>query len=186
MTYQPRTSTRAPRYAALAACAAIAVPAVDAAAQTAEPAPSPALVVIHAYYVPATGSVYRIKAPGLPDDCQGPATGAKQHVPFSWNQQGPAGPQGPQGIPGPQGPAGAAGTGSAMDPIILFDQINIAIDPLKPQTFTQACPSGRRVIDRGYLLLDPSGAPLANPAGVTVIGDAASAPAPSAFDRRAA
>ena len=70
--------------------------------------------------------------PGLPDECHGPTSGAKQsgakrHVQFSWNQQGPAGPPGPQGIPGPQGPAGPAGAGSAMDPIIVFDQINIAV-----------------------------------------------------------
>src|SRR5690606_31614934 len=52
---------------------------------------------IEACYVPATGTVYRIKAPGLPTACL-----SSSHVAFSWNLAGPAGPA---GEPGPEGPA---------------------------------------------------------------------------------
>ena len=69
---------------------------------------------IYACYIPATGTVYRIKEPGLRDNCTSP-----QHVQFSFNQQGPtgpAGPQGPAGPTGPQGPAGPAGATGATGP----------------------------------------------------------------------
>ena len=158
--------TAAPALAALLAVAALAVPAQRAAAQSTD-------AVIHACYVPSTGTVYRIKAPGAPDACYGPQSGAKQHVPFQWNEQGPAGPPGPAG---PQGPAGPAGTGGTAAPVLRFDQTNIAIDPTRVQSFRQTCPTGKRVLDRGYLLLDASGNPLVNPVGVTVIGDFVSAP----------
>jgi hypothetical protein len=62
---------------------------------------------IYACYVPSSGTVYRIKAPGLKDACNSP-----QHVEFSWNEsgaQGPAGPAGPTGATGPAGPQGPAG-----------------------------------------------------------------------------
>ena len=48
--------------------------------------------LIHACYVPASGTVYRIKAEGAKDACTG-----KKHVEFSWNAAGPAGPEGPRG-----------------------------------------------------------------------------------------
>jgi hypothetical protein len=55
-------------------------------------------------YVPNSGTVYRIKAEGLPDACRG-----KSHVEFTWSLQGPQGPAGPAGPTGPQGPTGPAG-----------------------------------------------------------------------------
>src|SRR3954452_11988420 len=77
------------------------------AALWAAPAAAQQSTTIYACYVPSSGTVYRIKAPGLKDDCNSP-----QHVQFSWNEagtQGPAGPAGPTGPAGPQGPAGAPG-----------------------------------------------------------------------------
>lgn len=50
--------------------------------------------VIHACYLPATGTVYRIKAPNTPAACRA------AHVEFSWPAEatpGAAGPQGPAG-----------------------------------------------------------------------------------------
>ncbi|HEU0079738.1 MAG TPA: hypothetical protein VFQ76_18915, partial [Longimicrobiaceae bacterium] len=81
----------------------IAISAGSAAAQT---SPSP---TFYACYVPSSGTVYRIKEPGLRDSCS-----ASTHVAFSWSEsgtgtQGPPGPQGPVGPAGPQGPAGATG-----------------------------------------------------------------------------
>jgi hypothetical protein len=76
-----------------------------AAAQSAPPAISPMdmPVVIHACYVPSTGTIYRIKEPGLPQQCTGPNQGPNQNVEFNWNQKGP---QGSPGDPGPPGPPG--------------------------------------------------------------------------------
>jgi len=55
-------------------------------------------------YVPTSGTVYRIKAAGLPDACR-----SKNHIEFTWSLQGPQGPAGPAGPTGPQGPTGPAG-----------------------------------------------------------------------------
>ena len=58
-------------------------------------------------YVPASGTVYRIKADGLPDTCR-----SKNHVEFTWSLQGApgaTGQTGPAGPSGPQGPVGPAG-----------------------------------------------------------------------------
>ncbi len=71
--------------------------------------------LMHACYVPLTGTVYRIKANGTPSECTKPKGSSpkhQEHVEFSFNltgPMGPAGPQGPQGEVGPAGPAGAAG-----------------------------------------------------------------------------
>jgi hypothetical protein len=56
---------------------------------------------IDACYVPASGTIYRVKAPNTPAACLSAA-----HVPFSWNRQGPKGDKGEKGEPG-----GAAGIG---------------------------------------------------------------------------
>jgi hypothetical protein len=152
----------------MVAAACLAVPAGRAAAQAAaEPG------VIYACYVPATGTVYRIRAEGLPDACGASKVNGRvqPHVPFQWNEQGPVGPQGP------------AGAGAALDPKVVFFQRNVPIDPTAVFTISQTCPTGRRVLDRGYLLLDASGEPLANPVGVTVVGDEYTQPSPSGFDR---
>src|SRR6266545_2681587 len=62
---------------------------------------------LHACYVPASGTVYRIREPGLSSTCLGTS-----HVLFNWaagGQPGATGPTGPQGSTGLAGPAGSAG-----------------------------------------------------------------------------
>jgi hypothetical protein len=60
--------------------------------------------VIHACYVPASGTLYRV------DTADGRQTCAShEHVLFSWNAQGIQGPQGTQGETGPPGSQGAQG-----------------------------------------------------------------------------
>jgi len=83
---------------ALAAASFVAPGARDAAAQTSPPD------TIRACYVPATGTIYRIGAPGLPSTCF-----SREHVEFWWNRVAPAGPQGPEGPAGPPGPPGPEG-----------------------------------------------------------------------------
>lgn len=60
--------------------------------------------VLYACYVPASGTVYRIKEPGTPDACRSP-----RHVEFNWNEAGPQGPSGPPGPTGDQGDDGLPG-----------------------------------------------------------------------------
>ena len=60
--------------------------------------------VITSCYVPASGSVYRIKTPGGPTTCQSP-----KHVEFTWNSQGIQGEKGDKGETGAQGPQGLKG-----------------------------------------------------------------------------
>ena len=69
--------------AVIASILPLAAPAVAAA----QPATPPA--TIEACYVPASGTIYRINAPGAPSACHSPA-----HVRFAWNQQGVPGPAG--------------------------------------------------------------------------------------------
>lgn len=93
----------------VAAALAAAVSAVEAQTTT-DP--------IYACYVPASGTVYRIKIVGGKDSCTSP-----QHVEFSWNEKGiqgdpgPQGPQGDRGEIGPQGPAGPQGEEGPEGPI---------------------------------------------------------------------
>jgi len=112
---------------------AIAIPIAAsltfAGSARAQGAPADTIV---ACYVPASGTVYRIQAAGLPTACL-----AAEHVRFAWAQRGPegsagpqgpkgdvgpVGPQGPEGIPGatgaagPQGPMGPAGPAGAVGP----------------------------------------------------------------------
>lgn len=94
-----------PAALAIAALAATA-PALRAQAAASDPN------VIHACYVPTSGTVYRIRTPDTRPTCASSA-----HIEFFFNQtgpQGPAGPAGPQGETGPAGPAGPTGaTGPA-------------------------------------------------------------------------
>jgi hypothetical protein len=71
-------------------------------------AQEPAPVVLHACYIPALGVTYRIKDAGLPTDCVG-----KNHVAFSWNQQGQKGDKGDKGDTGETGEAGPPGLTAA-------------------------------------------------------------------------
>ena len=59
--------------------------------------------ILYACYNPS-GSVYRIKAEGLPDECNG-----KKHVEFSWNSEGLPGPPGADGEKGEKGEDGEDG-----------------------------------------------------------------------------
>ena len=104
----PRTT----RLATLLAAALAALDGTTLGAQTTPPgAPAaPAAIAearIEACYVPASGTIYRIKAPNAPAACL-----SAVHVPFTWNQQGPAGvpgAAGPHGAPGPKGDKGDKG-----------------------------------------------------------------------------
>lgn len=83
-----------------------------AALITVHPRPAESQTVadsLHGCYVPASGTVYRIRTANVPTDCVDAA-----HVKFSWNARGPEGPAGAKGETGPAGPAGAKGdTGPA-------------------------------------------------------------------------
>jgi trimeric autotransporter adhesin len=75
-------STQVPSHGmlGLVAAAAALLLAIDSAPSSAQEP-----TVFFACYVPSTGTVYRIKEPGLPEKCAGPASGGKQaHVEFSW------------------------------------------------------------------------------------------------------
>lgn len=73
--------------------------------------------IIHACYIPASGTVYRIEEPGLKEDCN-----SHHHIAFEWNSQGiqgvqgPVGPAGPTGATGPIGPQGPIGLTGATGP----------------------------------------------------------------------
>lgn len=67
-----------------------------------------------ACFVPASGTIYRIGIPGLPQNCL-----STNHVRFSWHLRGPqgmAGPAGVQGAPGNAGPAGPVGAVGSVGP----------------------------------------------------------------------
>src|SRR5690606_16891181 len=70
-----------------------------------------ASAVLHACYVPASGTVYRIGVSGAPATCLDPT-----HVAFSWSVAGPQGPAGPQGLQGAAGPAGPTGPAGPQGP----------------------------------------------------------------------
>lgn len=73
-------------------------------AATTDAAAQEATQTLRACYVPGTGTIYRIGAPGLPSSCLSDA-----HVEFTWNAQGAAGEPGPAGPPGPPGSRGRPG-----------------------------------------------------------------------------
>src|SRR5687767_2383602 len=76
-------------------------------AQDAPPSGSSSTEVF-ACYMPTSGTMYRIKLPGLAQNCLAP-----DHIIFSWREgtpeTGSVGPVGPQGPAGPQGVAGVQG-----------------------------------------------------------------------------
>ena len=100
--------------------------------------------VLYACYEPS-GKVYRIKEPGLPDDCKSTA-----HVPFDWNQQGPPGPQGDKGDPGEPGPPGPAGP---HEVVTVSEQTTLG--PLFVGEKLLSCPTDYTAISGGYLLISP-------------------------------
>lgn len=83
--------------------------------------------VLYGCYVPASGTVYRIKADGLPSDCR-----SKNHVQFTWSLSGPL-----------SGRALVVGSGSAA--------------PNSIGSGTATCPAGKKVIGGGFRgLLGPT------------------------------
>ena len=131
----PETSLRTPSawFGPLAVGAAlIALGAAPAAAQS----------VLYGCYVPSSGTVYRIKGAGLPDECRSP-----QHVQFTWSLQGPAGPQGPTGPQGPQGVPGPAGGLSGHE--VVTSPINVAPGNVLLGHAAE-CPTGKRVVGGGF------------------------------------
>jgi hypothetical protein len=87
-------------------------------------------------YVPNSGTVYRIKAAGLPDACR-----SKQHVEFTWSLQGPQGPAGPSGPTGPQGATGPAG-GLVRTAVRVVQEPTQAIPPGGTGQAKADCPAG--------------------------------------------
>lgn len=109
-----RRGLRSPGNLTLALLGVVALLSSSAplAAQTTQPD------LMYACYVPLTGTVYRIKTAGAPDECSRPksptaADRLRDHVQFTFNAMGPAGPIGPAG---PQGEAGPAGTQGEVGP----------------------------------------------------------------------
>jgi len=121
-----RRGLRSPGNASfLAIVSALALVASMSAPLAAQTAPAD---VMYACYVPMTGTVYRIKAPGTPAECTRPRSNngigddedrrrRQEHVQFAFNAtgaMGPVGPAGPQGEVGPMGPAGTVGAAGAQ------------------------------------------------------------------------
>src|SRR5688572_10054975 len=87
--------------------AALALAGVSAMAFLADPSAAAQTTsgdTVYACYVPLTGTVYRIKAPGAPTECfqlRGHRRDdeLRSHVPFNWSKSG-------AGVVGPMGPAG--------------------------------------------------------------------------------
>lgn len=151
---------------------ALIIPAANAEGQATP-------VIIYACYVPQTGAVYRIKAPGTPDACTN-----QKHVQFSWNQEGPVGPVGPAGptgasgatgstgaagvtgaqgstgstgAAGPTGATGAAGAQGSTGPQgtsgvsgYSFSQDIFVVIPPGEQNKAFYCPGGKAVLSGGY------------------------------------
>ncbi len=90
--------------------------------------------VLYACYNPS-GSVYRIKEPGLPDACH-----SGRHVEFSWNEQGP---QGPPGDPGESGPPG----------VVSFHMQVSTVQTVNPSSLGDVsvyCPDGEVATGGGF------------------------------------
>src|SRR5688572_10433689 len=95
--------------------APLAVQAQDA------PPPVSSSTEVFACYMPTSGTMYRIKLPGLAQNCLAP-----DHIIFSWREgtpetgsvgpMGPQGPAGPQGAPGAQGDVGPSGPAGPVGP----------------------------------------------------------------------
>jgi hypothetical protein len=87
----------------------------------------------HACYVPGSGTVYRIKEPGLRQECSSP-----NHVAFSWK---------PEGEPGTDGVLGytiVTSDSGAITPEFLFGGRSAD------------CPSGKRVLGGGASITTPN------------------------------
>jgi hypothetical protein len=89
--------------------------AAQSAPEIVQSASNPLPTVIHACYVPNTGTIYRIKETDLKQTCT-----SNKHIEFGWNQEGIQGEQGEKGDTGEKGEQGdkgdkgADGTGLAL------------------------------------------------------------------------
>ena len=109
--------------------------------------------VFHACFVPASGTVYRIRAEGLREDCA-----SDEHVEFSWDAAGPEGPQGPEGPEGPEGPQGPEGPEGPQGPAgqdgvsgrEVVVGTTLVIDPGETGTHSVSCPTGTVPIGGGF------------------------------------
>src|SRR5687767_9584415 len=86
-----------PATAILAAVSALALSMSVSAPLSAQTTTDPTM---YACYVPLTGTVYRIKTSGAPDECYQPkgkhiGTIRQDHVQFAFNEKGNVGPMGP-------------------------------------------------------------------------------------------
>lgn len=135
------------------ACAGILTGGGSAVAQTGDP-----VQVMYACYVPASGTVYRIKATDLKPQCASP-----QHVQFSWQAQGPKGEPGAQGPVGPQGPQGPAGTDGTLSQMHITMFYLGILAPGSMVSKSYACAAGERVV--GSLLDDAAPVTFDGPVG---------------------
>lgn len=137
--------------------------------------------VIHACYVPQSGTLYRIKATDPSETCKSP-----QHVAIQWNitgaegppgiagpagptgPVGPAGPEGPVGPVGPQGetgPTGPAGAKGPTGPSGANGVVGIEVVEVKKQNDFETsdhigranCPAGKKVIAGGFAIVPNAG-----------------------------
>lgn len=102
--------------------------------------------VIHACYVPNSGTIYRIGTADTKETCSSP-----KHVAFSWSQQGAQGEKGEQGEKGDQGEKGEKG--DPGDPGLTGWEIveeTYSVNPLAGVVGTAVCPSGKLVLGGGY------------------------------------
>ena len=124
---------------------------------------------LHACYVTASGTVYRIKATNAPANCVDAA-----HIAFTFNVMGPAGaagatgptgpagatgptgatgPAGPTGATGPTGPAGPAGPSAGVSGQTIVEQsasLPTGDDPTPVTTTDVPCPAGTKVLSGGF------------------------------------
>lgn len=101
---------------------------------------------IRACYVPGSGTVYRVGAPGAPDACT-----AGAHVEFAWEATGVGGPSGPVGATGPTGPVGPQGPAGA-DGVSGYEVVSSSgtLPGGGTLTLQMDCPAGKAVLGGGF------------------------------------
>jgi hypothetical protein len=142
--------------AAGAAGAFLALPtgfAQEAPARPAAEAVESSTQLLYACYIPASGTVYRIRSGGLRESCS-----SQDHVEFSWNAEGPPGPEGsqgpegPQGAQGPEGPAGQDGVSGRQ--VVVGAQHSLPAGVTGTESV--ACSSGTLPLGGGFQTSNPS------------------------------
>lgn len=94
---------------------------------------------MYACYVPNSGTVYRIKAPGLPDECKA------KHIEFSFFAKGDTGDTGPQGEQGEQGPQGEQGEKGEPGGVAGYEVITVysTLSSENSKGVLAVCPAGK-------------------------------------------